>query len=168
MKIKLLFPIFLFFMSFSLLAQKKEDKRTMEWKYEIECAGVAADGTYLIKIFTYSKKANFPYEQAKKNAVHGILFKGIPGDRKNNCATQKPLCLNPNIEFEKKEFFDTFFQDGGKYMKYVFDSTNGMLDSKDVMKVGKEYKIGVLVTVSKDMLRKDLEAAGILRSLSEF
>jgi hypothetical protein len=53
-------------------------------------------------------------------------------------------------------------------MKYVFDSTNGMLDSKDVMKVGKEYKIGVLVTVSKDMLRKDLEAAGILRSLSEF
>jgi len=153
---------------FLTFAQKKEDKRTMEWRYEVECAGVSPDGTYIIKVFTYSKKANFPYEQAKKNAVHGVLFKGVPGSKENNCATQKPLCLNPNIEFEKKEFFETFFQDGGKYMKYVFDSSNGNIASGDVMKVGKEYKVGVLVTVSKDMLRKDLEEAGILRSLSEF
>jgi len=34
------------------------------------------------------------------------------------------------------------------------------------VKVGKEYKIGVVVSVSKDQLRKDLEAAGIIKGLS--
>lgn len=165
-KFKLILTFLL--ISFIGFAQKKEDKRTMEWRYEIECAGVAGDGSYLVKVYTFSKKANFPYEQAKKNAIHGVLFKGIPSNREGGCAGQKPLCLNPNIEFEKREYFDTFFQDGGKYMKYVFESTNGSIDPKDVMKVGKEYKIGILVTVSKDLLRKDLEAAGIIRSLSEF
>jgi GTP-sensing pleiotropic transcriptional regulator CodY len=31
--------------------------------------------------------------------------------------------------------------------------------------VGKEYKVGVTVSVSKDQLRKDLEAAGVIKSL---
>jgi hypothetical protein len=165
------FKMTLVFLIISIIgyAQKKEDKRTMEWRYEVECAGVAGDGSYLVKVYTFSKKsANFPYEQAKKNAIHAVLFKGIPSNRETGCAGQKPIATNPNIEFEKREFFDTFFQNGGKYMKYVFESTSGNIDPKDVMKVGKEYKIGILVTVSKDLLRKDLEAAGIIRSLSEF
>ena len=149
-------------------AQDKEDKRTLESKYEIQCAGIGTDGNYLIKVFTYSKNKNLAIEQAKKNAVHGVLFKGFPGNKNNGCYTQKPICTNPNIEFEKKEFFDTFFQDGGKYMKYVLDSSDGNIDPADRMKAGKEYKIGIIVTVAKDLLRKDMEAAGILRSLKDF
>ena len=34
------------------------------------------------------------------------------------------------------------------------------------VKVGKnEYKVGVVISVSKDLLRKDLEAAGIIKGL---
>lgn len=156
------------FATFFLNAQKKEDKRTMEWRYEIECAGIGADGTYLLKVYTYSKKKNLPMEQAKKNAVHAVLFKGFPGNNDTRCYTQKPICTNPNIEFEKKEFFDTFFQDGGKYMKYVSDSSDGNIDPADRMKVGKEYKVGILVSIAKDALRKDMEAAGIIKSLKDF
>ncbi len=163
-----LFLLLTLFICATLTAQKKDNERTMEWRYEVQCAGVAADGTYLVKVYTFTKRPRVAYEQAKKNAVHAVLFKGIPGDRTSGCATQKPLCLNPNIEFEKKEFFETFFQNGGKFMKYVFESNNGNIDSGDVVKAGKEYKIGILVTVSKDLLRKDLEAAGIIRSLSPF
>ena len=169
MKLKKILSIaILFLFVFSAKAQKKEDKRTMEWRYEIECAGIGADGTYLIKVFTYSKKKNLPMEQAKKNAVHAILFKGFPGNNATRCYTQKPLCTNPNIEYEKKEFFDTFFRDGGKYMKYVFDSSDGNVEASDRMKVGKEYKVGILVSVAKDALRKDMEASGIIRSLKDF
>ena len=32
--------------------------------------------------------------------------------------------------------------------------------------VGKEYKIGVVVTIMSSNLRKDLEAAGVVRGLS--
>lgn len=168
MKTLKIFLILLFLTGLSSNAQKKEDQRTMEWRYEIECAGIGADGTYLLKVYTYSKKKNLPMEQAKKNAVHAVLFKGFPGNNPTRCYTQKPICTNPNIEFEKKEFFDTFFQDGGKYMKYVFDSSDGNIEAGDRTKVGKEYKVGILVSVAKDALRKDMEAAGIIKSLKDF
>lgn len=73
---------------------------------------------------------------------------------------------NPGLEQEKIEFFDSFFADGGKYMKFVTVSGDGAVAAQDRMKVGKEYKIGVVVSVMYDQLRKDLEAAGIIRGLS--
>ena len=48
-------------------------------------------------------------------------------------------------------------------MKFVSESSDGNVDAADRVKVGKEYKIGVVVSVHKDALRKDLEAAGIIR-----
>lgn len=146
-------------------AKKKADKATEEWRYEIECAGIGTDGTYLIKVWSYSKKGNVAITQAKKNAIHGIIFKGFAGGEKG-CNSQKPLVSNPNLESEKEDFFKPFFEDGGKYMKFVSVSSDGNVDASDRMKVGKEYKIGIVVSVMKDALRKDLEAAGIIKGLS--
>lgn len=166
---KFLLSLGIFLLSLGLLgAQKKEDRRTMEWKYEMQCAGVSGEGSYLVKVFTYSKRPNFPFEQAKKNAIHGILFKGVPGDRAKKCAEIRPMISNLNAEVEHEAYFKEFFENGGKYMKFVGNSTNGMLDPNDVMKVGKEYKIGALIVISKDMLRRELEDAGIIRSLKSF
>ncbi|MFV8376304.1 hypothetical protein [Flavobacterium sp. LB1P62] len=145
--------------------QKKADKATEAWRYEIECAGVGTDGTYLIKVWSYSKKPSIAITQAKKNAVHGVIFKGFGGDGRG-CASQKPMATNPNVEMEKMDFFEPFFEEGGKYMKFVSESTDGMVDASDRMKVGKEYKVGIIVSVSKDALRRDLEIAGIIRGLS--
>lgn len=146
-------------------AKKKADQATEEWRYEIECAGIGTDGTYLIKVWSYSKKGSVAISQAKKNAIHGIIFKGFTGSGQG-CNSQKPLVSNPNLEEEKEEFFKVFFEDGGKYMKFVNASSDGNVDAADRMKVGKEYKIGVVVSVMKDALRKDLEAAGIIKGLS--
>jgi hypothetical protein len=152
--------------TFSMVGQarKKADEDTKEWRYEIQCAGVGHDGTYLIKVWSYSKRGNVAIEQAKKNAVHGVIFKGFVGSE--GCVSQRALVPNPNIEAEKKEFFDLFFEDGGKYMKYVSVSTDGQISADDRKKVGKEYKIGIIISVMKDALRKDLEAAGVVRGLS--
>ena len=144
-------------------SNKKADKETKEWRYEIECTGVGANGTYLIKVWSYSKKPNIAIEQAKKNAVHGIIFKGFTGQGAG--CTQKPLTNNPALEQEKMLFFNDFFADGGKYMKFVSVSNDGSISPEDRLKVGKEYKIGVVISVQKDLLRKDLEAAGIIKSL---
>lgn len=76
------------------------------------------------------------------------------------------MVSNPNLENEKADFFEPFFEEGGKYMKFVSSSGDGNIDAADRMKVGKEYKIGVVVSVMKDALRKDLEAAGISKGLS--
>jgi hypothetical protein len=50
-------------------------------------------------------------------------------------------------------------------MKFV-TLTNSGLGAGDRMKVGKEYKVGVVVSVNIELLRKDLEAAGIIRALN--
>ena len=145
-------------------AKKKADKDTKNWRYEIEGVQQGVPGTYLIKVWSYSKKPDVAIDQAKKNAVHGIIFRGYAGT--GRVSGQSPLTNNPNIEEEKADFFDAFFADGGKYMKFVSLTNDGAVAAEDRMKVGKEYKIGVLISVRKEELRKDLENAGIIKGLS--
>ena len=143
---------------------KKANEDTEAWRYELEVAGTGVQGTYLLKVWSYSKKPNVAIEQAKKNAVHGIIFRGFAGDQ--GIAGKPPLTSNSNLEQEKDEFFKEFFADGGKYMKFVSLTSDGAVAAEDRMKVGKQYKIGVLVSIKVDLLRKDLEDAGIIKSLS--
>ena len=98
-------------------AKKKADKDTNAWRYEIEAVQQGVAGTYLIKVWSYSKKPDVAIEQAKKNAVHGIIFRGYAGT--DRVPGQSPLTNNPNLQDEKADFFDAFFADGGKYLKFV-------------------------------------------------
>lgn len=144
-------------------SKKKADKETAEWRYEIEAEGTGTQGSYQIKVWSYSKNPETAIEQAKKNAVHGIIFKGFPD--KGRIKGQKDLAQNPNLEQEKEDFFKAFFQDGGKYQKFVSLTNNGSIGPGDRIKIGKEYKIGVVVSVNVAALRKDLEEAGVLKGL---
>ena len=149
----------------SISAQnKKADKDTRNWVYEIEPVGVGTQGSYLIKVWSYSKKPMVALEQAKKNAVHGIIFKGFTGIQ--GVPGQRPLTNNPNLEVEQAEFFKNFFAEGGKYMKFVNITNDGSVAAEDRLKIGKEYKIGVVVSVNVAGLRKDLEDAGMVRGLN--
>lgn len=142
--------------------KKKANKDTDKWRYDIECAGTGQDGTFLVKVWSYSKKASVAAEQSRKNAVHGVIFKGIAG--KSGCPSQRPLTKNVNLINEQSDYFEKFFSDnGGDYMKYVLNAGNVQQES---VKIGKEYKVGVVISVAKDQLRKDLEKAGIIKGLS--
>lgn len=166
-KSKLIFTfLLLIILSINVVAQarKKADKDTEIWRYELEAMQTGVTGTYLIKVWSYSKKPEVAIEQSKKNAVHGIIFKGFTG--KSGVPGQSPLANNVNLEEEKSDFFKPFFADGGKYMKFVSTSTDGAVAAEDRMKIGKEYKVGVIVSVNVAELRKDLENGGIIKSLS--
>ena len=145
--------------------KKKANNDTEAWKYEIECVGIGKPGTKVIKVWSYSKNAKVATGQAKKNAVHGLVFQGYSGGGQG-CTSQKALVADPSIEHQKKEFFEEFFADGGKYMKYVSHSGDSTPEVIGVKLKGYKYKVGVIVTVNTNDLRKDLEAAGIIRGLS--
>ncbi|MEO3402488.1 hypothetical protein AAFN85_01200 [Mucilaginibacter sp. CAU 1740] len=145
-------------------AKRHANEDTENWRYELEVVGTGVEGTYLVKVWSYSKKPVVATEQSKKNAVHGVIFKGFAGKR--GIEGKPPLVTNVNIEQEKQQFFDDFFADGGKYMKFVNLTTDGAVAAEDRMKIGKEYKVGVVVSVNVELLRKDLEDAGIVRSLN--
>jgi hypothetical protein len=133
-----------------------------EWHYDIECAGVGVDGTYLVQVTSYGKNVQDAVVQAKKDAVHGVLFRGFIG-KAGECMSQKPIITNSAIENEKKDFFDDFFSKNGQYMQYVsLSQANNCIPTK----VGGSYRVVVILSVSKDILRKDMEAVGIVKSLS--
>jgi hypothetical protein len=167
-RVTLLFSAcFLFFSSLTLAqkGRKKADNETHEWRYEVETVGIGTKGTYQLKVWTYSKNAETAIEQAKKNAVHAVIFKGFPAN--GRIEGQNALARDPNIESEKGNYFKEFFEDGGKFQKYVFLANNGAIGPGDRIKISKkEYKIGVVVSVNSAGLRKELEEAEVIKALN--
>ncbi len=139
--------------------KKKANKDTAAWRYEIEYAKTGANGMLMVKVWSYSKKAAQATEQCKKNAVHGVVFKGY-ASAGTGTISGRALVQSPDAATQHGAFFDEFFADGGPYMKYVSATSQ-----PEIRKMKGQYKVGVTVTVNKDALRRDLEQARIIRSL---
>ncbi len=156
----LLIPVFGFSQKQKI---KKANQDTEAWRYELETLETGASGTCLVKVWSYSKKPIVAASQARKNAVHGAIFKGIPSQ--GRIPGKRPLVANASIENEHADFFKKFFADGGDFMRYVVLSNHGAMQAGDVVKIGKEYKVGMTVTINYNNLRKALEEVGIVKKL---
>lgn len=129
-------------------------------EYEIVGAGSGMQGTYLVKVFVVSKKNKPDLDLLKKCAVHGVLFKGFAD--KESRVKQKPLTGGLLAEQQHSDFFIPFFEEDKSYRNYA-----DMVTSQyEVVKMAKkQYRIGATLSVAKDQLRKDLEQAGVVKSL---
>ena len=154
----LLFSSLLLLQTGNINAQRRT---TSFGAYEIECAGAGTQGTQIVKVWIYSSSRSVNIDQFKRCAVHGVIFKGYAGG--NGCSTQKPLATSPALEQQRANFFEPFFNIDRAYNKY----TSQVGGSFERAGSGKNRKIGAVISVSKDMLRKDLEAAGVIRGLSD-
>lgn len=140
--------------------EQKADAETEAWRYEIEYVSNSNSNDAIVKVWSYSKKPQVAAEQSKKNAVHAVIFKGIPA--KDRYIGRKPLVSGAKDD----AFFNGFFAEGGDYMRFVALTNSGALGGGDVLKTSKkEYKVGVTVTVMVDDLRKYLEEKGVVRKL---
>lgn len=126
-------------------------------QYSIVGAGVGEQGTYLVKVTVTSKKSNIEENSLIKCAIHGVLFRGFSS--KENRQSQKPLAGSALNESQYADFYSNFFKT--TYMNYA----NVLTGSRQVVKSGKEYKVSVVVAVSKTQLKKDLIDAGIIKGL---
>lgn len=155
-------PLFAFAQSSK---EKKANKDTEAWRYEIEPENVGNQGTAVVKVWSFSKNPNVAAEQSKKNAIHGVIFKGIP--TKDRIQGKKPLVEDSAKESEHADFFKAFFANGGDFQRFVSLTNNGAIEAGDVMKVDKkEYKVGVVVTVNYSELRSYLESKGVVKKLN--
>ncbi len=144
-------------------AKKKANKETAEWHYELENLAVGNNNTKVIKVWSYSKKADVARDQAPKNAVHGIIFRGAAENTDKRLMKVLPLTDNIFAMDTHKDFFDNFFGEGGDYRRYVTVSEM----SPEVRKIGRrQYKVGVIVNIDYNGLRKALETASVIKSLS--
>lgn len=150
----------LFTVAFCIVVFSSMAKQPDVLRYDIECAGNGVQGTYLVKVWVYSKNNQLTSDMMKKYAVHGIIFKGYAGNDKG-CVSQKAM-VSSSIEQDRADFFDAFFNTDKAYARYATEIDGAV----ERIKIGKEYKYGFVISVSKDALRKDLEGAGIIRGLS--
>jgi len=54
-----------------------------QFAYQVECISVENSGSVSVKIWNTKKGKKYSQLQARKDAVHAILFSGVPGS--NGC-----------------------------------------------------------------------------------
>jgi hypothetical protein len=146
-------------LSYNLNAQNTATDFT-SMNYEVQFIRTGVDGTILFKIFSYGKDEDQAVQNAKSDALKAVMFKGIPGSDLIN-----PMVRDLSALEIHKDFFQTFFKTE-QYLQYVSISGDGTIDGEDRLKVGRKYKIGIVISVQKANLRKLLETAGIIKALN--
>lgn len=130
--------------------------------YETECISVEQDGSQTLRVWGKGRNRSDAIEQAKKDAVYDILFKGVL--KGNKGYNQRPVVTEVNARERYQEYFDIFFMDGGEYLKYV-SMADKRLGSTKKLKTS-DAQVGYLVTVRVLIpeLRQRLKQDGILKT----
>lgn len=142
--------------------------------YEVKPMEQGKQGTVMFKIFSYGNTSRQGIDRAKMDAMHAVLFKGIPGSN-----STRPLVDASTLE-KNKEYFVNFFgganeinqyslgyikiREGsheGPYRLFVTESGDGSIE--DRVKVNNMVKVGVPVVINLDELRRKLEQDNIIR-----
>ena len=160
MKKKFLFAFFcLFFFTIWAIPPKKRNA-IAGWRlsdYSAECLGVGSEGTQLLKVFFYFKKEKEAGVFAKKNAVDAVLFRGIAAGELGCLRT--PLIDAAGLE-KHADYFEKFFEDGGTYLTFIAASSDQLTNR---VKVGKQYRAAMSISVNLVQLRKKLENDNIIK-----
>lgn len=128
--------------------------------YQTECISIETDGYITIKIWDTYKGMKYKPEQARKDAIHAVLYSGIAGG--NGCSTLPPI-LDKVEESEKfKSIEMKFFRRNGKWI--LFTKSSAIETTLPVALGEKSWKV-YQVSISKNELRKYLEDQNIINSL---
>lgn len=85
--------------------------------FEISCMGLDPDGSQLLRSWGTGINKSKAIEQAKKNAIEAVIFKGITNGT-GDC-NKRPLVNEVNARERYESYFSRFFTDGGAYNRYV-------------------------------------------------
>ena len=149
----------------TISAQSRKDLKAMyhsAYSYEVSCLGVGQDGTKAIKVWGYGKNADVAAYNAKRDAVAAVIFRGVPG---GNGAAPTPAILSMDGYEKNAEFFDNFFNAGGRYLSFINLTNDGVPSGEDRIKMSKGYKVAVSASVNYNGLRTYLEEKGIAKKL---
>ena len=129
-------------------------------KYETESLGTELDGSVTLRAWGSGRNTADAVEQAKKNAVRDVIFKGINVGKMEYYL--KPIIFEVNAQEKYEKYFNIFFSDGGEYKKYISmaDEKNS---SRTVEKNNTGKKYGITVRVLRDKLKDRLKSDGIIK-----
>ena len=142
--------------------RKVTEERTRNWQYESECfESGGAGSSYLIQVTSYVGDVRLALNQAKKNAIHAVLFKGVAGND-IGCTAKEPLIKN-GVYNDNFEYFEDFFYNTRQYNQYA-TSPSGSAESTEKLK-RKMNRVTFIISVNVDELRKKLEYDKIIEPM---
>lgn len=148
-------PVLLLFTGIIFISCNPQRQIAGNYNYETECLGVEMDGSQTIKAWGNGRNRTDAIEQAKKNAVRDILFKGVRGG-KPECEL-RPVVSEVNAQQKYEDYFSKFFADGGTYKDFISKKDGSDLHLEVVQerkKSGSQETYGVTIRV----LRSELKA----------
>ena len=155
--------VFLLLFCFAFCRAQVKKQIAGSYSLPTECMGTELDGSQTLKAWGTGNNKADAVEQAEKNAVNDVLFKGI-SNGKQECNI-KPVIFEVNARERHEDYFNKFFADSGPYKNFISlkDEPRFPLKKKD-RKVGtKEVEFGVVVRVLRAELKKKMIADGILK-----
>ena len=110
--------------------------------YQTECVTLETDGYVTIKIWDTKKGAKYKPEQARKDAIHAILFSGISGGA--GCSTQPPILNKTEEQDNFKSIEKSFFAKKGNWSMFTRSSaTESTLPANLGIKNWKVYQVSI-------------------------
>jgi len=152
----------IFFICFAtLFGCKTSNEIAGNYTYKTECFGVELDGSQTLKAWGNGRNRFDAIEQAKKNAVRDVLFKGII-EGKSDC-NMKPVIPQVNAQEQHEDYFNKFFADGGEYKNYVSLKDGIGQKKKDRKPARESVTHGIVVRVLRAELKQKIITDGILK-----
>lgn len=128
-----------------------------------ECVGLTDKGECIVSATGIGSNTSSISSVAQKNAIYALLFDGIKGNEENRVKDLLPMIVDKNTFNTKIDYFTPFFSTNGKYLQFI-KPMPGALPKTIRTKSG--YKVTTTYLIDKNALRKELEANGIIKSLS--
>ena len=127
---------------------------------ETECIGKEMDGSLTLRAWGTGRNRTDALEQAKKQAVYDVLFKGIT--KGNTDYNMRPVMTEVNARQRYQDYFDIFFMDRGEYLKYVSMEDKRAGSTRIIKRNYRDVTAGVTVRVLVPQLRARLKSDGLL------
>lgn len=153
----------IFVVLFSVCIVSAQDKLGGDYVFETECFGSELDGSITVKAWGNGRNKSDAVEQAKKNAIRDVIFKGIQNG-KSDCS-RAPLLLEPNAQQRYQDYFFGFFADNGEYKNYVSLKDERIFDKvkRDKKKARESVTNGLVVRILVYDIKKKLIKDGIIK-----
>tara|TARA_B110000977_G_scaffold197892_1_gene281552 strand:- start:1159 stop:1635 length:477 start_codon:yes stop_codon:yes gene_type:complete len=144
-KLSLLF--FTVIISIPVLGQSSKDqkKSSSYHDFETECLENTFDGSYIFYSWGKGSNKNEAIDQAKRNVLNDIFFKGV-----NKGCKLNPLIIDVNGEYKYKSYIYSFFQ------KDYNDFVTIEKSPKNLFRSEQQTTYGVKVRINRETLKQKL------------
>ncbi|MDY4552670.1 MAG: hypothetical protein SPD54_12845 [Parabacteroides sp.] len=157
--------IFSALLSFGISLSADAKERVVPFNYELSVVqegNAATSGHKIFKVWSFGKKGDLTQEICMRNAIHGLLFRGLIAEDMGSQGSVAALV--PDGYESHKDYFDAFFS-SGDFLQFIQPASKGAQQAGDVVKMKKDYRVGLLVQVNLSALRKRLEKDGIIKGV---